>query len=206
MNNKKIIICKLQDSYGGNGIEKIFINDKTNLKELFNKLCNTKSIVEEYIIQHDDMNRLSSSSVNTIRALTINKDGEVKVIGYFLRVGNELCVDNFKMGGFICKINEEKGLIEGKGVNNKGNYYKKHPISGTKFDGFRIPFWNEVKELSLNAAEKAKLVTPNLTIIGWDIAITQNKAILIEGNPYPSTVGIQLVSNKGMKEIFQDAI
>ena len=46
------------------------------------------------------------------------------------------------------------------------------------FEGFRIPYWNEVRELVKNV--HAKL--PDIRSIGWDVAITPNGPVLIEGN------------------------
>ena len=47
------------------------------------------------------------------------------------------------------------------------------------FAGYRLPYWNEVRELVKNV--HAKL--PDIKSIGWDVAITENGPILVEGNP-----------------------
>ena len=48
--------------------------------------------------------------------------------------------------------------------------------------GFRIPNWDIVMRQAVKAAE----LVPEMNIIGWDIAITKDGPVIIEGNEYPS--------------------
>ncbi len=58
-----------------------------------------------------------------------------------------------------------------------GKEFYKHPDSNFVFDGFKIPFYAECKQLALDLSLKY----PN-KIMGWDIAITPNGPSIIEGN------------------------
>lgn len=89
-------------------------------------------------------------------------------------------VDNFNQGGVFIKVNLADGTL-GKGIYNKkerSEFITEHPDSGFKFSGINIPYWKEIKYLILKAAK----YTPFCRSVGWDIGITAEAPILIEGN------------------------
>ena len=63
-----------------------------------------------------------------------------------------------------------------------GVYYEEHPFTHTKFNGFEIPMFFEAVEM----CKKAALVVPQVRYIGWDVAITPTRPVLVEGNTLPS--------------------
>ena len=154
------------------------------IKALFNYLCENKLyLIEEPIIQHDKMNLLNSSSVNTCRIVSLmnNKD-EVTILASFIRIGNGVnVVDNFNSGGMTAKVDVESGKICESAINKEGKVFENHPLSGTKINGFEIPFFEEAKQMVCDAAKSSK----NVRYVGWDVAITNNGPILVEGNQYP---------------------
>ena len=65
-----VVMVKPLDDCGGNGVEKIEIEDSVKYKELYNKLKeNGQVLVEEFIYQHEKMNELYNKSVNTLSIL-----------------------------------------------------------------------------------------------------------------------------------------
>jgi hypothetical protein len=46
------------------------------------------------------------------------------------------------------------------------------------FGNFTIPFFDEAKELVIKTAS----FTPSLRLVGWDVAISENGPVMIEGN------------------------
>ena len=72
-----------------------------------------------------------------------------------------------------------------------------HPVTRTYFNKFELPFWKETKKLVLDAA----LVNQNIKVVGWDVAITKNGPILVEGNRRPGFDLVQVLSKKGRKDI-----
>ena len=138
-------------------------------------------ILEEFVYQHEDMNKLSPNSLNTVRFITFLKsNGEVVVVGSSLRMGIDKPTDNLSSGGITCKIDTDNGVIASKGCSFDITkpLYDVHPVSGLKLDGFRIPYWNEVKSMCFKAASKYN----DNRCIGWDVAITNEGPLLIEGN------------------------
>ena len=53
-----------------------------------------------------------------------------------------------------------------------------HPFTSLVFEDYQIPFWKEANELVLSAHS----FLPDIPTIGWDVAITPDGPILIEGN------------------------
>ena len=81
-------------------------------------------------------------------------------------------------GGLSACIDVSTGTVLTDGVNANREFYKKHPITQKPIKGFVIPYWNEVLRLAQDIYDKV----PGVNYIGWDIAITNNGPIVIEGN------------------------
>lgn len=180
----EIFMAKPNNGQCGKGIEKISVKDyKENYEKLYNHLVDNKlELVEELIVQHDEMNRLNTSSVNTIRMVTaMNEQNEVTVLATFIRIGNGKHVDNFNSGGMTAKVDEDTGIILEEAVDKSGKLYEKHPITGTTIKGFQIPEWNE----ALSMVKEAASMSRNVRYVGWDVAITNDGVTLIEGNQFP---------------------
>lgn len=178
----KTIILKPIDLQCGKNIEKICIDKTTNLKSLYDS-CMEKGqyLVEECIKQHDDMNLLFPKSINTIRIVTAYKDKKTTIMFRCVRIGNgDNVVDNFNHGGMYSVINEE-GIINKPAIDKKSIIYQVHPITKTKIEGFKIPYFDEVIKLCI----KASKVVPEVGLVGWDVAITPTGPVLVEGNNFP---------------------
>ncbi len=159
------------------------VND-LDKKCLFKSFMDNKILLlEEPIIQHDKMNKLNPSCVNTIRIVTImNKKGEVSILAAYIRIGNGInVVDNFNSGGMTAKVSIENGKILEDAINKEGITFKAHPTTCTKICGFKIPFFDEAKKMVIEAAK----LSENVRYVGWDVAITNNGPTLVEGNQYP---------------------
>ena len=176
----KVIIVKPIDDCGGNGVEKIEIDSNTNCQMLYDRLKQNKQmLVEEFVVQHDVMNKLYSGSVNTLRMFTICTDKGYYLQG-ILKIGNGGSVDNFSSGGMYTFVNEQ-GVVIAPAIDGNDVEYYEHPISKEKIVGFKVPMFDKAKELVCKAAEEL----PQVAYIGWDVAITQHGPVLIEGNCYP---------------------
>ena len=79
---------------------------------------------------------------------------------------------------------------------------KKKSITGIKFDGFEIPYWDEIKKMVLEAA----LVNDKVNIVGWDVAISKDGPVIIEGNRGPGFDLVQVLLKKGAKYMLTDLL
>jgi hypothetical protein len=164
-----------------------------------------QTIVDEFIVQHPDMSSLYPDSVNTVRMITfLGKDGTVHLLAAVLRIGNGDVIDNFASGGMFTMLDGD-GVALYPGVDKKSNVYREHPVTGTPIVGFRVPMYDQVRELT----EKLARRTPEAPYVGWDLAITPNGPVVIEGNhnssvfqPKPSASGVRT----GLLSVYQAAV
>lgn len=204
-----IIFAKDPYSCGGKGVEYL---DTTNLdrKQLYQRfLEQTKIIIEEPIKQCGEMAKLSVNSVNTIRVGTsIDDNGNVSILYAVLRVsGSESYLDNASQGGYWTLLSDNGEITKPMYKNLPKEYITEvNPITGFNYIGFVIPKFDEVKKLALEVAQVSK----GLRYIGWDIAITDNGPLIIEGNSFPTTelyqAYIHMEEGKGKVKVFEEKL
>lgn len=180
--DKKVIMAKTIDLCCGKGIEKITYTSNMNLEKLYYTLKENKQfLIEEYVIQHDGMNKLYSEAVNTLRIVTLLKDNIPHIAFIGLRIGNlGNVVDNFNHGGLLVHISHN-GIIDNPAIDKQGKTYEVHPYTNTKIVGYKIPMFDE----AISFAKELALVTPEIKYTAWDISITNKGPVVIEGNPFP---------------------
>jgi len=216
LKNKSVYIKKTINSLGGKNIYKIDEGDlplgNKRKEEIFNTLTQSGYIIQETIKQHPLLEKLNQSCVNTLRIDTfLRKDGTAGVISAYLRYGiSGAIVDNTSSGGAQVSIDLHTGRLDKYGYatisDGEGRIYERHPDSGIVFDGYTIPFFAEALDLVRNAAQRI----PGLRLVGWDVGITENGPVLIEGNHDYDMTGTDLalygsLKNPLFREIFQEA-
>lgn len=174
-------VAKPVDGQCGKGVEVVELKDGDNCRKVYDRLLkNEQFLVEEYVIQHGDISALCPTSVNTMRVFTIVADGRAHMLQTALKLGNTGAVDNFYSGGMYC-FADENGVIYTPAIDREDNVYAVHPATGKNIVGFKVPMFDKVKE----TVEAAALVHPEVAYVGWDVALTPNGPVLIEGNAYP---------------------
>ena len=181
-----------------------YFNDRpTEYEEITETLnsCRKKLIVQDKLSQHDEMNRIYGNSINTIRIVTILHKGEVEIVGMFLRLGGHgSIVDNMSAGGLGVGINPDGTLMQYGFLHNKyGTKTDRHPDTGVVFSTFKIPYFKETLELVKTAQMKFKEVPA----IGWDVCITPNGPLLVEGNDNFGGIGLQTICG-GKAKLFRE--
>lgn len=176
------VIVKPNESEAGQGI---YILEESELNtEKVNSIVGNNVIVEECVVQHPEL-AFGGQSVNTIRVVTmIDTKGIPHILTAALRCGvGDSVVDNFSAGGVGYPVNIEHGLIETFGiqVDNMLDPIYIHPGTDIVMVGQRIPYWKEIRDMVCEAAQ----VLPQLRYVGWDVAVTLQGPLLIEGNPTP---------------------
>lgn len=196
-------MIKPYDGLGGQGVAKMTREEAVSAEKLYEKLKKENMFVEGYVKQNSEINRLCSASVNTIRVMTFSYGGKSQILYAAMRIGNGInhC-DNFHQGGMGCSLDIETGKLIGKAVDKDLNCFEVHPVSKVKFDGFQIPNWDKAKEMVLEAA----LVNDKIHVVGWDVAITEDGATFIEGNRRPGFDLVQVLSQRGRKDIMRTCL
>ena len=179
----KVVYAKPTLAFGGKGIRRIEYSNQKDSVGLYDELVSLGIFdVEEQIVQHPRMSLLSGSSVNSLRITTLLVDSVVSILYTLVRIGDgSNYVDNISSGGMYCPV-DDNGIISADAFcDAKVEYYENHPKTATKFKGFLIPLYEEAIAL----VKKAALRIPEIRYIGWDVAITEDKPVLIEGNVIP---------------------
>lgn len=182
--NKESVFAKAPCSFGGQGIVEIKITPYTNFDVLYKELINAgQTLVEEKIRQHEKMSFLHPMSLNTIRIVTLKKDGEVHIISRILRIGQEgNVVDNITSGGIYAPVDAMGFVTHPAFCDKTGEAFKVHPTSKVFLIGFEIPFFN----IAIDMVTKIATEENDMAFIGWDVAITPDGPIIVEGNNLPS--------------------
>lgn len=178
-----VILVKPQDATHGDGVEKFYAREIDDYDALYARLtAEGRTLAEEVICQHPELDRLWPGAINTVRLVTIYTGGKGNIVASFLRVGyGDKPVDNFNSGGMVVPLDPSSGRALCAAVNKKGERFERHPGTGTAFEGFTVPLWAQVRAL----AEEAAGVVETVRYVGWDVAVTPEGPVLVEGNQYP---------------------
>lgn len=199
------VLVKAIAATQGKGVHKFQVNvSEEDNRRVYNEIIGLEeSIVEQYIIQHDDMMQFCPTSVNTVRVTTLNYNDECHFLYSVFRMGRGEVVDNFHAGGIAAAVDVNTGIVCTDAVDLDANVYEIHPYSGLKIKGFQIPLWDKIREVCIKASGRIDEVN----LIGWDFAITKDGVELIEGNPGASYVVAQIPYIKdrvGLRPVMAD--
>ena len=186
MDGKDCLMAKPVDADCGRGIEKLCVADFDSMDALWAYLKNPAKpfgIAEEVLQQHPEMSKLHPASVNCVRIATFVKDdGDPTVIYAAMKAGSGGApCDNTGRGGVTCRLDIDSGTVVSNGHSEEMEEFITHPTTGITLKDFHIPMAAECKALALKAAKRF----PDFRYVGWDICITPNGPVLIEGNDYP---------------------
>jgi len=178
LEESKVIVKPAIETGGGKGIKFWSKEDGTDQLEeiLFNS--NKNLVIQEILVQHKSLSKIHSSSINTVRIISLLFKDEVHILSSVLRMGIDGSkVDNASAGGITCGINED-GRLKDIAYSAHGIKYEKHP-QGYVFNNCVIPSYEKILALVKNQHEKMA----HFRLISWDIAIGKDEnPILIEAN------------------------
>ena len=157
-------------------------NGPITIQEIKDAVHGGRMLLQEVVTQHEDVNIINPYCINTIRIITMRSDsGKIRVLAATIRLGTvkDSFVDNRAVGGAAVGI-DENGRLKKYGFQHAkyGTKISQHPVTGLVFEGYQLPYWNEVVDL-VTKAHKAII---NVQSIGWDVALTPTGPVLIEGN------------------------
>lgn len=211
--SSKSFFYKPSDGCGGQGIKKVNLSDADSVEDLYHEIKTwPQGLLEETITQHPDMNKMCSTLVQTIRICVFkHKDGP-KILFATLRTSRKSnsYVDNAAAGGIFanidlttgrvrtnafCELSSQKDIKELDPCLYTDEGLEKHPITGTVFKGFQIPYFHEATKLVKDVASNIDFNHHRL--LGFDIAITKSGPELVEVNiDRPDIVGLWQVACK----------
>lgn len=173
MRNDRFVIKPTRDSGGGKNIRFISVkgNEPNNIDELL-ETYKKDFIVQKPLIQHPELTRIHSKSINTIRVMSMLENGVVTIVSTVIRMGiGDSFVDNECSGGINCGV-DENGCLSEIAYDGSGKEYTIHP-QGFVFKTGKIPSYDKMIEII--TVEHKKL--PYFGLISWDFTVDP------EGNP-----------------------
>lgn len=136
-------------------------------------------LLQERLVQHPDLALLHPASVNALRVTTVLEGGTAGLFSTHLRVGahGEPTNSVGTGGGFAVVIDPATGQLSGQGMTRDG-FRTTHPDTDILFDGYPLPFFEEAVALACRLHEDIRFIHS----VGWDVAITPDGPVFIEGN------------------------
>lgn len=174
----EVIIKPSTNTSGGKGIA-FWQNDQSEAELIELLDMRNDIVVQEVVKQHEVLSSIHKESINTIRIITLNMDGEVRVLSSVLRMGiGGARVDNASAGGIAVGINQD-GRLRRYAFSTNGIKFDGHPQSG-KIEGIEVPGYNR-------CIDTCKRIAPRLSgiskLTSWDFAVDNSATpILIESN------------------------
>lgn len=184
-------IIKPLDGSCGTGVQKLSTADYASPEAAYDALWASagNALLEEVIAQHPAVAEIYPDSVNTVRAVTLYKDGVARVITTCFRMGQGgNHVDNLNAGGMVVPVDEKTGKVLLRAMDKEKKAYSCHPTTGKPIQGFQFPDWDKAMDMVCRAA----MEIPQLGYLGWDVAFSVNGPVLVEGNEYPGNGLLQL--------------
>lgn len=192
LDGKTTVFAKETHGEGGHGISKLTVADVEDVDKLYEELiAKDQLLVEDAIIQHEDLDEINPYVVNSFRIITLYKDGEAHMIANALRINQDDAAVIGCTNDLYFSIGAD-GRIDSNVVDDYGQVYETHPMTGKKFSDVCIHGVKEAFEMCKEAHRRI----PQVRYIGWDVAFSKDGPVLVEGNEYP---GYGLVQHFALK-------
>ncbi len=179
----------LVTGFDGNNVEL-----GSGITESLNDLCASLDegrtlgwIFQEPLLPHQDIFELTKSNkISGLRIHTFLTKKDVKVTKAIFKINAGLRdSDNFEHGASgnmlaAVDVNTGKIIRAISGVGLKQKIIPKHPLTNADLVGFKIPNWNEVVDLVIEAHKGF----PGFICPGWDIALCPGGPKILEVNAF----------------------
>jgi len=154
---------------------------------------NDQAIVEQRILQHQDVEKLSPYGLADVRVILHLNQAVMCMIRIATSDSNGTA--NLHQGAIGVAVDWHTG--ETFHASLKGTPITHHPDSGEPLLGVRLPYWDKIRQMSITVADSVPL-----KYIGIDIAIGRESPYLLEINARPG-IEIQNVNNLGMRVVLE---
>jgi hypothetical protein len=150
-------------------------------------------LVQPAVTNHAELRELSVGALCTVRLLTCRDERgghEATNASFRMSINPKSPVDNIHAGGIAAPVDLATGRLGAAsdlGLGPKFAWYDAHPLTGAAITGRILPFWQDAVALAV----RAHAAFSEWTVIGWDVAILDDGARLIEGNKGPDVDLIQ---------------
>jgi Sugar-transfer associated ATP-grasp len=156
------------------------------------------TIVQPWLKNHSSISDLALDSLITFRVVTCKDEaGRPEVTHAMLRVLVKLepewsSVRDDEYAAPIDIETGELGLMTGDSIRTAHLRYEYHIVTGSKIYRRTILAWPQIRDLAMKAHE----AFAHRMVVGWDIALTEQGPVLLEGNTNMDVMFLQRVHNE----------
>ncbi|TCD05314.1 hypothetical protein EYB45_07495 [Erythrobacteraceae bacterium CFH 75059] len=196
------LILKPARGEGGGGV--IPLERVASAAELHARLAGLPSLrrgrwlVEERVRPDPDLRDIALTALPTVRMVTIlDEQGAAELVSATFRCASDpaAVVDNMKAGGLMAPVELATGVLGLACTGYGGGDHRTHPVTGGAIEGRVLPHWNAATALVKKAHDRA---FGDYVIVGWDVALTPDGPLLIEGNGKPGVLMPQRAARRGI--------
>lgn len=174
------------------------IRDFNHFSQIKSSISKGNYVLQKGLTQNFVMAQLYPEAINTLRIVTINNNDHIQVLSVLLRIGTKETgnVDNWASGGIAIGV-EKNGFLKKEGYYKPpfGTKTSIHPDTNVVFEKFQIPNFQEALDLACNAHN----LFYGIHSIGWDIALTTDGPMIIEGNDNWA-ISLMQACNRGLRQ------
>ena len=134
-------------------------------------------LIEEVIVQHADLAAVCPGTVNTTRVTAFFDGEKTHILAVAQKFGRGAVSDQMTYGGFYTMLDDD-GHSVGAGYDSHGHIHEFHPESGVRIADFQLPLMDQVVAF----VDQVARVVPQIQYVGWDIVVTPDGPVLVEGN------------------------
>lgn len=137
-------------------------------------------LVMECVRNHEALQHLTPGGLATLRVVTCKSPNAPawELLSVFRMPVGDAEVDNMAAGGIAAPVSTNGLLGPALSKQVTDGVMDRHPTTGGPIAGSTIPMMHEAVELCCRAHE----TFPGMASIGWDVAITPDGPVLVEGN------------------------
>ncbi len=141
-----------------------------------------RMLLQPCLRNHQNLLPLTPGGLSTVRVVTYRAPGgQARLLRAIYKMPTgDAPADNFHFGGIIAEVDLGTGQLL-SALRRQGRVLLKverHPDTGSVIEGHQIPLWKDTIALTLKALTAAH----GRPSIGWDVAVTDEGPVLIEGN------------------------
>ena len=157
-------------------------------------------LTQTCLTQHPELTRIAGEAIGCVRVVTLRVNNIVQPLYGVWKVPSTSSVaDNFwRNDNVVAAIDSKTGHVVRAQISSgiMGAEVEKHPDTDEKLIDMSMPHWSDALALAKSAASLFKRVN----VIGWDIAITTDGPVIVEGNTNPDHGLYQLANGHGIKQ------
>lgn len=151
-------------------------------------------IIQKWLQQHPRLSAFNATSINTLRIVSYHTGLDVVISGASLLVGPE--------GSLINNPEAGNETLFGIGMDGKVSdcaySFAAATMTPTHHAGETIPFFSEACAL----VRRAHAMIPEVFSVGWDVVITPDGPLLLEGNDGWSPRALQFPNQRGERSLW----